>query len=114
MLHLIYLLRPNAKARSNHAAFWDWVRERETWFYDGLDMAFDPRWYVQTIAPEVHSIEHWISFKDEAAWGAYRKAVSARSHIAEWEKKRVEQDEWWEILEARLLNDAPVPRRQTL
>lgn len=110
MLHLIYLLRPSKKARAHHSEFWQWVDERELWFYDGLEMASDPRWYVQTIAQDVHAIEHWISFEDEAAWGAYRKIVSERSRVPAWETRRVEQDEWWEILEARLLNDAPVRR----
>ncbi|WP_127598591.1 hypothetical protein [Nitratireductor alexandrii] len=108
MLHLVYILRPTAHARSNQKAFWAWVNEREDWFYCGLDMATDPRWYVRTIGPEVHSIEHFISFEDEAAWGAYRKEVSRRSSDPAWERRRIEQDLWWEIIEGRLLNDAPV------
>jgi hypothetical protein len=110
MLHLVYVLKPTTKARRDMKAFWNWLSEREAWFYAGLDMAVDPRFYVRTIGQDVHSLEHSISFEDEAAWGAYRSAVSARSHDPAWEQRRVEQDDWWEIIEARLLNDAPVRR----
>lgn len=110
MLHLVYLLKPTRRARSDMTAFWAWVREREVWFYDGLDTARDPRWYVCTVGRHVHALEHWISFQDEAGWGRYRAEVSRRSGDPAWERRRVEQDAWWAILDARLLNDAPVPR----
>jgi len=109
MLHLVYVMRPTIKARGDSRAFWRWVREREDWFYAGLEMAHDPRWLVRTIGTEAHSLEHSVSFADEAAWGAYRQEVHRRSQDPEWERRRVEQDLWWEILEARLLNDAPLP-----
>ncbi|WP_050436227.1 hypothetical protein [Chondromyces crocatus] len=114
MIHLVYVFKPTVKARANVAEFWDWVRARDLWFYDGLDMAHDPRWYVRTIGPEVHALEHSISFEDEAAWGTYRAAVALRSKEPDWERRRTEQEQWWEILEARILSDAPVPRRATL
>ncbi|MCT8998344.1 hypothetical protein [Chelativorans intermedius] len=110
MLHLVYTFRPTAHARTNLQAFWRWIGEREAWFYDGLDMARDSRWYVRTIGQDVHALEHFIAFEDEAAWGAYRREVARRSRDAAWERRRVEQDLWWEITEARLLNDAPVKR----
>ncbi|RDK02991.1 hypothetical protein [Paraburkholderia lacunae] len=109
MLHLVYVMRPTAKARCDLPAFWRWVKERETWFYDGLDMASNPRWLVRTIGPDVHALEHSISFADEAAWGAYRKQVARQSQKPEWEHRRIEQEEWWEILDARILTDAPIP-----
>ncbi|CAB3774553.1 hypothetical protein LMG29542_07930 [Paraburkholderia humisilvae] len=114
MLHLVYLLRPSAHARTDMNAFWSWVRDRQAWFYAGLDMARDPRWYVRTIGTDVHSLEHTISFADEAAWGVYRLEVSRRSRDIAWERRRVEQELWWEILEARILNDAPIPRVDTI
>lgn len=110
MLHLVYLFRPTAHARANLKEFWTWVSEREEWFYGGLSMVTNPRWYVRTVGPDVHSIEHFISFEDEAAWGAYRKEISRRSADPSWEKRRLEQDVWWEIIEARLLNDAPIEK----
>lgn len=109
MLHLVYVMRPTAKARGDLPAFWRWVREREDWFYHRLDMARDPRWLVRTVGADVHALEHSISFADEAAWGAYRQEVHRRAQDPAWERRRVEQDLWWEILEARLLNDAPLP-----
>ncbi|MGI9574714.1 hypothetical protein ACRYJU_11560 [Alloalcanivorax xenomutans] len=72
MLHLVYIMRPTLHARTHHKEFWEWVRAREQWFYDGLDMARDPRWYVHAIGQHVHCIEHSVGFVDEAAWGAYR------------------------------------------
>lgn len=113
MLHLVYTLRPTKQARTNPHAFWDWARERDQWFYDGFDMVEDTKWYVRTIGPDVHSIEHVASFADEAAWGAYRAALHRRSQDPEWEARRISQEQWWEILDARLLNDAPgFPRRR--
>lgn len=111
MLHLIYVMKPTRKARGDLPAFWQWVQAREAWFYEGLDMVKNPRWYVRTIGQDVHALEHSISFDDEAAWGAYRRAVSERSKDASWERRRVEQDDWWDILEARMLSDAPMGRR---
>lgn len=109
MLHLVYVMRPTIKARADLPAFWKWVREREAWFYDRIEEARDPRWLVRTVGSDVHALEHSISFSDEAAWGAYRKEVHRRAQDPEWERRRVEQNQWWEILEARLLNDAPLP-----
>lgn len=109
MLHLVYVFRPTIKARGNLRAFWQWVRAREEWFYDGLETAENPRWFVRVIGPDVHALEHVVSFADEAAWGRYRAAVARRSADAQWERRRVEQDEWWEILESRILSDAPLP-----
>lgn len=110
MLHLVYLLHPTADARADMRGFWAWTREREQWFYRDLDMAFDPRWYVCTVGADVHAVEHWISFRDEAGWGAYRAAVAARGADPVWERRRIEQERWWVIASARLLDDAPIGR----
>ncbi|WP_084650132.1 hypothetical protein [Stappia stellulata] len=110
MLHLVYQLHPTRHARSNLKEFWTWVSDREKWFYRDLEMVSNPRWYICTVGSNVHSIEHTISFEDEAAWGLYRREVSRRSKDSAWEKRRIEQDLWWEISEARLLNDAPIMR----
>lgn len=111
MLHLVYVFRPTAHARANLRAFWAWVREREDWFYAGLDMAHEPRWLVRIVGTDVHALEHSVSFADEAAWGRYRQAVAQRSGDEAWERRRVEQELWWEIHESRLLGDAPLPPR---
>ncbi len=105
MLYLVYLLRPTEKARLQPKAFKEWVRNREDWFYRGMEMASSPRWYVRTIGEHVHAIEHSVAFEDEAQWGRYRAALSERAKDPEWERRRCEQEQWWEILEARLLND---------
>lgn len=108
MLHLVYRIRPTARARQDMAAFWRWVGERTAWFYDGMDMAHDPRWFVCTVGQDVHSLEHVVTFADEAAWGRYRQEVHRRAQDPQWEGARASQDEWWELLDALLLDDAPV------
>ncbi len=107
MLHLVYVMRPTAHARANLRAMWSWIHDRHGWFYGGLDMVKDVRWFVRTIGPEVHALEHFVSFEDEAAWGEYRRVLAVRAKDQEWEKRRVEQDLWWEILEAKILTDPP-------
>lgn len=109
MIYLVYTLRPTPHAQANQAEFWTWVREREQWFYHGLDMVRGTDWYVRTIGPEVHCAEHFVAFADEAAWGEYRRAVSAKSRDPQWEARRVEQGVWYDILDARILTDPPVP-----
>lgn len=107
MLHLMYTMKPSHKAHLDMAAFWQWVEQRDEWFYSSLKMAGERRWYVRTIGDNVHCLEHYVAFADEAAWGEYRRAVSKLSKDPEWEKIRVEQDDWWSILDSALLNDAP-------
>jgi hypothetical protein len=34
--------------------------------------------------------------------------VARRAENPEWERRRLEQDTWWELLDARLLNDTPI------
>lgn len=114
MLHLIYHLKLNRKARQNQKAFKCWLKDREEWFYKDIDCAKNPRWYVRTIDSDVHSLEHMISFDNEAAWGEYRQILQHRSVNPEWEKKRCEQEEWWEIQSARILNDYSLKHKDIL
>lgn len=109
MIHLIYRFAPTEKARRNQVDFWKWVVERQEWFYDGLDTVLETKWYVVTIGADVHALEHYASFADEAGWGAYRRELSRRSRDKAWEARRVSQDDWWHMLDARILSDAPVP-----
>ncbi|MER6362772.1 hypothetical protein [Kitasatospora sp. NPDC001527] len=109
MLHLVYLIQPTAAAEADQAAFWEWVRAREAWFYDGLDTVLRTRWAVRTVGSPVHTIEHTVSFADEAGWGRYRRQVAERGRDPVWERRRTEQAQWWTLLEATLLSDPPVP-----
>lgn len=108
MLHLVYRFRLTRKASADPRAFWEWARLRHVWFYSGLDMVEDTRWYVCTVGQDVHTLEHLVTFADEAAWGRYRREVHRRAQDPAWESRRTSQDEWWEMLDARLLNDPPV------
>lgn len=109
MLHLVYRFRPTEKARADLAEFWRWIADRQLWFYADLDMVLGTRWYTVTIGDDVHCLEHHVIFADEAEWGRYRRAVSVRSQDPEWEKRRTGQDEWYTILDARILTDPPIP-----
>ncbi|WP_327118593.1 pyridoxamine 5'-phosphate oxidase family protein [Nocardia sp. NBC_01730] len=109
MLHLVYRFRPTVKARADLAAFWQWIADRQLWFYADLDMVLGTRWYTVTIGDDVHCLEHHVTFADEAEWGRYRREISARSRDPEWEKRRTGQDEWYEILDARILTDPMIP-----
>ncbi|MFG6178780.1 hypothetical protein ACGTN6_16210 [Halomonas sp. THAF12] len=108
MLHLVYTLQLTEHARTHNKEFWEWLHSRQSWFYDGLDMIQAPRWFMHVIGQNVHCLEHSVAFDDEAAWGAYRKAISQRSKDPEWEKRRIEQEKWWEIIDSRLMNDIQV------
>ncbi|MEU2718768.1 hypothetical protein [Streptomyces sp. NPDC007205] len=109
MLHLVYHIRLSDEAESDQAAFWAWLQEREKWFYDGLDTVLATRWAVRTIGTDVHTLEHTVTFADEAAWGRYRRQVSERGHDPAWERRRTEQNRWWHLLDATLLSDPPIP-----
>ncbi|QFZ19706.1 pyridoxamine 5'-phosphate oxidase family protein [Saccharothrix syringae] len=109
MLHLVYRIKPSPAAEQDPRAFWAWVQERERWFYDGLDTVVATRWRVRTVGEGVHTLEHTVTFADEAAWGRYRREVAARGRDPAWERRRVEQGHWWTLLDAGLLSDPPVP-----
>ncbi|WP_411140440.1 hypothetical protein [Streptomyces sp. x-80] len=109
MLHLVYRIRLTAAAESDPAGFWAWAEEREQWFYEGLDTVLATRWAVRTVGADVHTLEHTVTFADEAAWGRYRRQLSERSRDPAWEHRRTEQGHWWQLLDATLLSDPPVP-----
>jgi hypothetical protein len=108
LLYLVYRFKPTAYARANLGEFWKWMQDRELWFYDGLEMVLKTEWFVRTIGTDVHSVEHIVTFEDEAAWGNYRKRVRQKSQDANWEARRTEQEKWYDILDSALLSDPPV------
>ncbi|MEV3961427.1 hypothetical protein AB0M34_11080 [Nocardia sp. NPDC050193] len=109
MLHLVYRFAPTPKARADLAAFWRWIADRQLWFYDGLDMVLDTTWHTVTIGDHVHCLEHKVTFADEAAWGRYRREVHRRATDPEWERRRTGQDQWYDIIDSRILSDPPIP-----
>lgn len=109
MLYLVYRIKLTPTAERDLDAFWRWAQDRESWFYDGLDTVLGTQWRVRTIGEGVHTIEHSVTFADEAAWGRYRRQVAERSRDPQWEQRRAEQSRWWELLDASLLTDPPVP-----
>ncbi|MEV5650496.1 pyridoxamine 5'-phosphate oxidase family protein [Nocardia sp. NPDC052254] len=109
MLHLVYRFRPTAKARADLPGFWRWIADRQLWFYADLDMVLATKWFTVTIGDDVHCLEHHVTFADEAEWGRYRREIGARSGDPEWEKRRTSQDEWYDIIDARILTDPKIP-----
>lgn len=109
MLHLVYRFRPTRKARADQAAFWQWIAERQRWFYDGLPMVSDTRWHTVTIGPDAHCLEHCLTFADEGALADYREVLRRRSHDPEWARRSATQYEWWDMVDARVLPDSPLP-----
>lgn len=108
VIYLVYRMQLTAKARGDLHAFWAWLEERERWFYDGLDMVEQVRWYYSLVG-DVYTLESWSAFADEAAWGAYRAALATRKADRAWERQRTSQDEWWDFLDTRMVTDPPVP-----
>ncbi|GAA4987472.1 hypothetical protein GCM10023205_67840 [Yinghuangia aomiensis] len=108
MIHLVYRMKMTERSRRNQKEFWAWLEERERWFYRDLPMVREVRWYYSVIG-DVYVLENWAAFDDEAAWGAYRKALSGLKTDTGWETERVSQDDWWEFLDTRIVTDPPVP-----
>lgn len=107
MIYLVYQMRLTSKARQDMQAFWSWMRQRETWFYEHLPMVEEVRWYYSLVG-DVYTVESWSAFADEAAWGRYRAALSNLKADRDWESQRTSQDEWWDFLGTRMVTDPPV------
>jgi hypothetical protein len=107
MIYLVYRMRLSPRSRQNMAEFWEWLEQRERFFYDELPMVREVRWYYSVIG-DVYTLENWAAFEDEAAWGAYRAALAGLKKDEAWERERVTQDEWWDFLDTRIVTDPPV------
>jgi hypothetical protein len=106
MIYLRYRMRLARHARENMKEFWAWLEKREEWFYRDLPMVKEVRWYY-TVVGDVYTLENWAAFDDEAAFGAYRKALGTLKADEGWESERVSQEDWWEFLDTKLFTDPP-------
>ncbi|WP_433496477.1 hypothetical protein ACQP1K_15880 [Sphaerimonospora sp. CA-214678] len=107
MIYLVYRMKLSSRARRDMRAFWEWLEDRESWFYRDLPMVREVRWYYSVVG-DVYVIENWAAFDDEAAWGEYRTALAGLKADGGWEDRRVSQDDWWEFLDTRIVTDPPV------
>ncbi|GII86113.1 hypothetical protein Ssi03_41030 [Sphaerisporangium siamense] len=107
MIYLVYRMKLGPRARRDMRGFWQWLEDRESWFYRDLPMVREVRWYYSAIG-DVYVIENWAAFDDEAGWGAYRAALAGLKSDGDWETQRVSQDDWWEFLDTRIVTDLPV------
>jgi hypothetical protein len=104
MIYLTYNLHLTPHARNNVDEFWNWVEEREPWFYDGLDMVQDTRWL--DFGSEV---QHLVVLTDEEALTSYREAIAEKGRDPAWESRRTSQDLWYSIPGgSRIAADPPV------
>lgn len=108
MIYLVYRMHLTSRARRDMAGFWEWLENRERFFYDALPMVSSVRWYY-SIVGSVHVLENWAGFADEAAWGRYRAALADLKADDRWEAERVSQEDWWEFVDTRIVSDPPVP-----
>lgn len=106
MIYLHYRMKLAPRARQDMKAFWAWLEKREEWFYRDLPMVKEVRWFYSVVG-DVYVLENWAAFDDEAAFGAYRAALSNLKADDDWDAERVSQDEWWEFLDTKLLTDPP-------
>lgn len=113
MIYLVYRMRLTSRARQDMKSFWQWLENRERWFYRDLPSVKGVRWYYSVVG-DVYTLENWAAFEDEVGWGAYRSGLASLKADDSWERERVTQDDWWEFLDTRIVCDAPVavsPRR---
>jgi hypothetical protein len=99
-------MRLARRARENMKEFWTWLSKREEWFYRDLPMVREVRWFYSVVG-DVYVLENWAAFEDEAAFGAYRKALANLKSDESWESERVSQEDWWEFLDTALFTDPP-------
>jgi hypothetical protein len=108
MLYLGYTFTPTPHARAHEAEFWDWMQQREPWFYSGLAMVRGTSWTMEISGPQAGSIHHLVAFDDDTALARYRRALHDRAADPAWEARRVEQDQWYTITARTVHRSLPV------
>lgn len=108
MRSLHYIFVPTAYAQDHQHSFWDWMTDREVWFYSGLTMVARTDWWIEAHGPHPGSIHHLVEFSDDGALAAYRRALATRADDPAWERKRREQDRWYRIDTRLVLGALPV------
>jgi len=109
MMYVVYRTHLTPEARADLPRFWRWVHEREPWFYRDFTTIKWVRRYVTVVGPS-YTVETWQAFEDMAAYAEYLRQVAQHKADPEWERRRVEQDRYWEFLDNRILTDAPLPQ----
>lgn len=97
MQYLLYTFELTSHALDHLEEFWQWMKEREPWFYDRLPMVRNSSWRVEHGEALVR-VHHCVTFDDRAALAAYRAAIAGRGrNDPAWESRRAEQDLWYRI-----------------
>jgi hypothetical protein len=110
MVYLVYRTHLLPEARADLPAFWAWLGAREKWFYRDFASVKSVRRYSTVVGPS-YTVETWLAFESMSGYAEYVRQVGEHRQDPEWERRRVEQDRYWEFLDSRLLADAPVAAR---
>lgn len=109
--------RLSRDATANMPAFWSWLRSwDDAWFagqrrVSGQDkFPYQSSAYYLTTAGEP-SLEIWLQVPNFAALEETRKMSSSLSATADWRKSVDEFNRYLELIESRLVEDAPIPLR---
>lgn len=100
-MYLGYTFVRTPYAREHEEEFWQWMRERELWFYGGLTMVRGWTWTIELISDQEDAIHYLFRFDGDPDLAAYRRVLHAHAvDDPAWEARRVEQDRWY-IITAR-------------
>lgn len=109
--------RLTKEAVANMPAFWSWLRSwDDNWFagqrrVSGQDKyPYQSSAYYLTMAGEP-SLEIWLQMPNFAALEEGRKMVTSLSTTADWRRSVDEFDRYLELIDSRLVEDAPIPMR---
>ncbi|RNF81154.1 hypothetical protein EEJ42_47075 [Streptomyces botrytidirepellens] len=108
MLYLVYTFEATEYARRRLPEFWEWMRDRNEWFYAGLGMVQGTGWRIET-SSSLLLIHHEVAFADDSGLAEYRAALAARGRDPAWEQRRLEQDRWYRIVRRGTHTSPPVP-----
>jgi hypothetical protein len=98
VLYLGYSFVPTAYAREREDEFWQWMRDRERWFYTGLAMVCGWTWTIEVAGENAGAIHHQVAFTGDTELTCYRRVLYQRAvDDPAWEARRTEQDRWYAI-----------------
>ncbi|MFD6329214.1 hypothetical protein ACFWGI_06495 [Streptomyces niveus] len=107
-LYLAYSFEITEHARTHLTGLWEWMVDRNAWFYDGLDMVLATSWRTET-RPGSMLIHHEVAFADETGLAEYRAVLALRGRDQAWEQRRRGQDRWYRIVARSVQHSPPIP-----
>jgi hypothetical protein len=108
-VYQVYRIEMSEASLANPRSFWDWVTEREGWFYKNLPMVKDVRWLRYTVGNS-SILENWTGFDDMDGYAAYYKQIGLLRQDKKWETQRVSQEYYWHFKDMRLVIEKLLPQ----